>query len=200
MDKFLHTFAKQDLTLEQAFSDCGDLLTDAAVLVYSSTQCRLGRFHNGRPDYHGQVVADETIFEARVFNAAGELRWIAEGDPTAGQGRAVFLTEIESQKPKEWSPIEEKNRPLFFRKGQYILWGQCREAQEGWVKLFEHRVGNIWAPFSAGGNMKSGDRLAITYAEYIATADKSGNQAVVAERLTGLTLLETPKEKGNHHD
>jgi len=193
MDKLLHTFTKQDLTLEQALSDCGDLLTDATALVYSPAQCRLGRFDNGRLDFHDEAIDIHDIFEARVFNAAGELRWVADG-------RAAFLTEEESQKPKEWTSLEEKNRPLFFQEGQYILWGQRREAQDGWVNLFEHRVGNRWVPFRAEGKMKDGDRLAITYAEYIATADANGNQAVVAERLTGLTSLETPKEKGNHHD
>ena len=135
------------------------------------------------------------VFEARTFNENMELRWwgvpetLESGDL---QGRVVLLTESPlGEKSKEgWKPLTDNEQETL--DGQYILWGTVNEqGQNGWVTLFEHRVGRIRVPFEKE-DLNGKRYLCLKYREYLGM-DDNGNMSVKAERLLGIETYQ-PEE------
>ncbi len=136
------------------------------------------------------VLDLDTVYEARFFDAQGELRWlrIPQRDQS---GRAGYLTESDGDIPG-WDR-KEVGKLKGMKDGQYILWGQTAEADDldgAWTRLSTAAIGELIVPLTerAGGR-----RAALHYREYFGRATgeagKDGNCAVLAERLTGLAMV-----------
>jgi CRISPR-associated protein (TIGR03984 family) len=119
------------------------------------------------------------VFEARVFGATAELRWIEE---SAGRGRAVLLTEDPAEQPPGFTspdPIEA----VGVVSGSYLLWGRVAARDDGWSTLTTERVGAVRIP----AEIEPGQHAVIATREYIVRDPHHGNAYVAAERLLGFT-------------
>src|SRR5205085_8831409 len=81
----------KDMALTDAVAACGTAFHQALALLYAPHKCFLALVNdNGRfEDSTGEIDAS-VVFEARIFNAAAELRWLNKED---GEGAAVVLVE-----------------------------------------------------------------------------------------------------------
>lgn len=163
------------------------------ALLYSPQTCilavyREAAFWNER----GQQVPLRVVFEARVFNGAGELRWRNEPQ-RPGLGRCVFVTEQELPAPDGWAT--DPLPGLQAEPNQYLLWGEPWTPSEplatGWSCLAAGRIGQLPVPSSAG--LSAGQRLQLSTREYFGIAPgiagaSHGNWAVLEERLLGLEV------------
>jgi CRISPR-associated protein (TIGR03984 family) len=106
------------------------------------------------------------IFEARVFNVDGELRWLK------GYGSVVISDASFAGGDFVGKFVQ-----------RYLLWGQSAdESQNGWTTFATARIGAFHVPVELEPN-ESYARF--TGVEYLKRYD-DGNVAVVDERLTGI--------------
>lgn len=200
----LHTFRREASSLSDAVAEIGDALgTNPVGLCYSPRRCFLVLCRQGRLETHDGVetkTALEDVFEARVFGDDGELRWWNDPSQAKGLGRAVFLTERDSQSPTGW----EKSKPIpgltVFR-NQYLLWGQgwvydpssdSRTSADlrlppDWSWLATGRIGRLAVPYA---HLPDQAYLTLQTREYFRVDDDDahGNSYVVDERWLGLAL------------
>lgn len=182
----------EDVSLTRARRDditLGDAIAAAAVdgavaLGWSARAVSFGRLDGGQvtgPD-RAPLATDEW-FEARVFDAGAELRWLRRHGP---RGLAVCVSEQPKRIPDGWDALPSKVLGKITG-GQALLWGRARGrgATEGWTSLTAARIGSIETPIAA----PVGASVVITSVEYLGT-DPHGNAITVDERLTGLAVLD----------
>lgn len=171
--------APEEIGLAGALAAVSDL---EIALLYGLRRCGFARV-DGKSLVPRDPIAD--IYEARVFGAAGELRWVAT-TADAQRGRAVFSSERGDAQPEGWTRV---GGPLGrLRCDHYVLWGKARETRDGWTRLFEHRVGDLWVPIQ----LAVGDRARLSFTEYVGAPDEHGNLVIAAERLGGLVEYPSP--------
>lgn len=178
---------------------------EAVGLFYGARWCRLGRLRSGAIEFtDGASLDPELIFEARVFNAAGELRWLRDpqGD---GKGQAVYLTEtampdsvFEEYQGQGWEKHQPDNdraeawSQISVQDQAYLLWGERWQPKvplpEGWSLLATARIGELPIPLNLSDKGK-GAKLKVR--EYLGPAPdpvarRHGNIVVIEERLVGL--------------
>lgn len=159
------------------------------ALVFSPSWAGFGRLEN-----NGNLVlapkarcAVDEVFEVRLFDGAGEARWVCHGD-LSGRGRGVFLDE---------SPVEECRENEFTATVEviqetYVLWGSVvseeEEKRADWRRLFEHRTGEIYVPISP--ERSSGNFVVLDTALYFGigapSKERHGNFQIIGERLVRL--------------
>lgn len=130
-------------------------------------------------DADGRALDLSAVFELRAFDSAGELRWW--NVPGEG-GHTRVITD------------DDLNARGLTRGDAYrrLLWGQVRRpagtagGPDGWVTLFEARIGPLWVPVSEP--VEDSGRVALEAVEYL-REDEHGNVTVVDERLTRLTEM-----------
>ena len=130
----------------------------------------------------GEEVPLTEVFEARLFGEEAELRWLAQPD---GSGRAVMLTEADSEPLSGWRPLTAIE-PLDVISQTAILWGTAAPSLDpgpGWTALSEARIGKLDVPLAA---VEERAYVEAVSREYLAEADQHGNVAVVEERLLRL--------------
>src|SRR5689334_18803726 len=135
--------------LTEAMADCGITFHGAIALLYAPHKCFLAIVNsNGKfQDCKGEIDIS-TVFEARVFNEAAELRWL---NKTNGEGAAVVLCEDNTKKffNAEAEPFNPMNNDLVGKIEQtYLLWGESAGATDnnGWTKFAEARIGSFFVP------------------------------------------------------
>ncbi|WP_448573217.1 type III-D CRISPR-associated protein Csx19 [Trichothermofontia sp.] len=175
--------SKQQVSLEDTITHCGDVLKDAIALLYSPIACQFLRLSDGVfQDSDGNAVNSLTeVFEARIFTQNCELRWV---NCDSGMGKAVVLSESE-QAINQFTFLESIACESL--KQKYILWGQKAKkqpSQVGWQRLAEARIGKLDVPIDS----KVEDRVYLKTHEYLAAVDNYGNFAVIEERLLGLEV------------
>ena len=174
---------------------------DVIGLLYGVDYCRFVRLKaDGSFGFPGNTVSLGNVFEARMFNASGELRWLRDPEGT-GKGRAVFLSERDVS-PKEWT--KTKLTGLTYREDDYLLWGTTTtwKKDAGWLQLATPRIGGLYVPVPTGVPQEEKQRLWLHRREYLGTAPgmagiDHGNQAVVEERLVGILNNSVVKEKSH---
>ena len=185
----LYSYQAKDITLDAAISASQNHLKDAIALLYSPQKCQLAKFkEDGRLyDAYDRVIKVQytsiDIFEARIFNEKGELRWLNRNN---GKGDSAFISEsevvLDSFKPLETKEVEPLGQ-------QYLLWGEKAKTpseKAGWQRLAEARIGKLDIPLSTP--LKDKNRVFLKSIEYIAEVDKFGNCAVIEERLIKLEV------------
>lgn len=150
----------EKLTLLEAVKGFDD---NSFAVLYSPRKCFLAVFRNDKFfDEKGEIDVSE-VYEARVFNAKRELRWVCGYEPKT----------ISDEDFPNGEKIEQT----------YLLWGQSTgETQGDWTKFAEARIGAFYVPIK----IAEANRYAqFTAVEYLAEFE-DGNMAVVEERLTGI--------------
>jgi CRISPR-associated protein (TIGR03984 family) len=182
----LHGRRAENIMLFEAIADCQPCFGDAVGLFYSPESCFLSQIQEAEvKDSSGQSVRLDRIFEARIFNANYELRWLNQ---QGGKGIAVLLSE---QEITNYLTEEIENLQAIDTQEQtYLLWGEGYSAnlQPGWSRLATSRLGKLDVPI-AGAN-RQGQRIKLKAKEYFQVLDDLYSNVIVAEeRLMGLQLV-----------
>ncbi|MBF0583231.1 MAG: hypothetical protein HQL80_03230 [Magnetococcales bacterium] len=161
-------------------------------LFYTPKRCLFGRVSADgiieTPEDEGLDLCE--VFEARIFNAVGELRWLqhSEGNTT---GRAVFVTEEENTSPNGW----QEGTSLFGltpMPDAYLLWGTTTgwNRKKAWLQLATPRIGGLYVPIPSTVLPGENKRLRLLRREYLGCAEEQhGNMAVLEDRLLGVEEL-----------
>lgn len=155
----------------------------AYALLYDPQHCRFARLDGsgGLRDARNQVVDLNPVFEAYLFNAVAELRWLHDHD---GHGRGAVLSECADLTLFSSTPGCETTIGRITQR--YLLWGQGTTMIPGmgWSQLADARIGAFAVPVAGVGPEK---RVQLTAFEYLQTYEY-GNVGVCEERLTGLVM------------
>lgn len=177
----------EDVELGIAIQDAAACLgEDAVALLYSATACTVAAVADGaRLVLAGGSASLDGVFEARMFGAEAELRWLNAHD---GKGRAVLLFEDTGRvtPPTGWA-VQRDDEVTDSIVGQYILWGPGAERSPaaGWSTLASAKIGTIEVPIANVGKR----HVCIRVIEYLHVEDGHGNIGVLDERLVGLEVL-----------
>ena len=130
---------------------------------------------------------DPYVFEARIFNADCELRWLHE---SSGKGKVSLIYE-QSNLQQKIDNIWQKNSFLEYidsLDNTYLLWGQRsnKPVEEGWQKLSSARIGLLDLPIDR--EITKSQRVYLKTQEYLAEIDDNGNIVIVEERLIKLEI------------
>jgi CRISPR-associated protein (TIGR03984 family) len=179
----LHRWRQADVTLPDAIGwarpATGD---DATVIALSASSVVLGLIaaDGTVTNETGDPVSLDGCFEARMFSAAGELRWLHRN---AGRGVAVVVSET----THPLGVAESEDYQASLGPITYLVWGTGNGAsQSGWSQTHQARVGSRWYP-TAG--LADGERLELHAVEYIGRGEH-GNAIILEERLCGLRVRE----------
>ena len=145
---------------------------DSTAILYSPNNCYLAifdgeNFHNE----HGIISDISSIYEARVFNAEKEFRWLNESN---GTGKSVIISD--ETYPKH---LEKLNQ-------NYLLWGKSTgktSSDRKWTQFAEARVGAFYIPLA---NVAEDTYAQFTTVEYL-QGFEYGNVAVIDERIMGIS-------------
>lgn len=184
---FVHSSRTGPL-LPEALAKFGKASGEAVGLLYSPRSCDFATMSGGQlKGSDGRPVDLSAVYEARVFSANAELRWL--NDPThEKRHRAVILTEEDRPAGEEWatepvSVIEKLAQT-------YLLWGEGTEAKpplvNGWSLLATPRIGGRAVPI--GGARNNRQRVLLHTLEYL-TESEYGNVVVADERLCRLEVV-----------
>jgi CRISPR-associated protein (TIGR03984 family) len=179
----LHGLRQEEITLVDAISACQPCFGNAVGLFYSPERCFLTQIQaTNITGSSGETINLDRVFEARIFNADYELRWLNQ---TGGQGTAVLLSEqaIANYLAKSVDHLEA----IDTQDQTYLLWGEGYSANlaSGWSRLATSRLGKLDVPIS--GVNQSKQRIKLTAREYFRRMDELyGNVILAEERLTGL--------------
>jgi CRISPR-associated protein (TIGR03984 family) len=180
----LYRQRQEKITLVEAIKACQQCFHNAVGLLYSPESCFLSQV-NGTDvtGSNGQAIKLDRVFEARIFNAGYEMRWLNQ---QGGQGIAVLLSEqiITSYLANSVDTLEV----IDTQEQTYLLWGEGSTAgnlADGWSQLSTSRIGKLDVPI-ANINL-SNQRIKLTTIEYFSQmGNLDGNVIVAEERLTGL--------------
>jgi CRISPR-associated protein (TIGR03984 family) len=184
----LYTATNSAIGLVEALQSFEDRLVTG--ILYAPGACTFLHWQGGQlssPEPRTPMLTE--VFEARVFDAQGELRW--QRDPSGGsQGRAVYLAE---SAPGFWEalpPLADLER----YSNRYLLWGEYWSIQKmsddsTWLCLATPRIGTLWTPPFEGS--ATAQRVSLETVEYlgrdaILAGAEHGNVVVVEERLVEL--------------
>lgn len=176
----LHGRAGGGLTLAEAIALAAPR-SDSVALLASPARYQVADVRDGTcRDPAGPCALDE-VFEARVFGAELELRWLHS---SSGRGRAVALAEQEAALPDGLGdPLPALAAARVFDQ-HYLLWGTTADpVADGWATLFSARIGTVNVPLAGS---RPGRKIRLRAREYIAVEPAHGNAYVAEERLLGL--------------
>ncbi|MDT3440479.1 CRISPR-associated protein Csx19 [Pseudofrankia sp. BMG5.37] len=176
-----------DGTLTEALSEAYAMgrsdLTGAVALLCTPVEYLVARVDatGGCNGSEGPLPLDD-VFEARVFTADVELRWVRRGDVgeavLVGEGVVGGAPSVETDVIDSW----------------YLLWGEHDEradVPDGWRALSAARVGVLWIPT----DLTSGGRARLRVREYVGY-DRFGNAYVLDERLCAIETGEFVRAMG----
>ncbi|HEY0428567.1 MAG TPA: CRISPR-associated protein Csx19 [Pyrinomonadaceae bacterium] len=139
------------------------------AILYAPKKCYLALFDGTDfVDESGKINVSD-VYEARIFNAEKELRWLSSGETETLTDDC--LREVDGFV----GTIDQK----------YLLWGEISPSNDSnvngeWTELAEARIGKFYVP------IKTTSRACFEAKEYLKEfAD--GNVAVFEERLTGIS-------------
>ncbi|MEV6981854.1 CRISPR-associated protein Csx19 [Sphaerisporangium sp. NPDC051017] len=115
------------------------------------------------------------VYEARVFTAHVELRWVEAG-------YAVLLTEDASLLPGAFGEPLDALDVVTTIETRYLVWGTATTSTPGWAMLASARVGALAVPMAAAPET---GRIRLAVREYVVADKAHGNAYVAEERLIG---------------
>jgi len=178
--------ADGQMSLMASITACRQALEGAIALLYSPQSCTLARLApDGTLRDAGDLALDlSDVFEARLFNAVCELRWL---NRLAGVGDTALISEIAQQALTGFAAIDAPDCECLSQ--QYLLWGERARNQpsaESWQRLADARIGKLDIPLAQKFTQEQ--RIYLKTCEYLAPADNYGNMAVIEERLVNLEV------------
>lgn len=188
MITMLRSWRAEGVTLESALSSfAGRALTG---LCYGPGFCAWVLWNGDQAQCPEEGFDLGQVFEARFFDAGGELRWLR--DPAGeGTGSAVYLSEGTTAPAEDWMP-QTALEDCEVQPGRYLLWGQGCDTQEslqGWSHVSAASIGTRATPVSG---LTAGGNVYLDYREYIGRdcgpAGEDGNAAVLEQRFLRLGL------------
>ncbi|TVQ16291.1 MAG: TIGR03984 family CRISPR-associated protein [Leptolyngbya sp. DLM2.Bin15] len=178
--------ADKQVPLTAAIAACQEALEGAIALLYSPQRCTLARLaDDGMLRDAGDRAIDLTdVFEARLFNAICELRWL---NRLAGVGDAALISEAAQNSLTGFVATDPQVcEPLL---QQYLLWGERARSQPGvdsWQRLADARIGKLDIPLAQSFGQEQ--RVYLKTCEYMDVVGDYGNMAVIEERLVKLEV------------
>jgi CRISPR-associated protein (TIGR03984 family) len=144
---------------------------DSYAILYSPKKCHLAIFDGTKfIDANGEIDVSD-VYEARVFNADKELRWLNESD---GKGNSIIISD--ANLPDAIGTIPQN----------YLLWGKKNGASlNGWTQFAEARIGAFYVPVT----LVNKEYAVFKAIEYLGEFE-DGNVAVFEERLMGISEVE----------
>jgi len=183
----LYRYRAEGLTLRAAISVCQGTLEGVIALLYSPQHCSLARLApDGTLQDAGDLAIDLTdVFEARLFNAVCELRWL---NRLAGVGDVALISEAAQQSLTGFVAIDSQACECLPQ--QYLLWGERarknKAESNAWQRLADARIGKLDIPLDQ--KFMQDQRVYLKTCEYVAVGDDYGNMAVIEERLVKLEV------------
>ncbi len=187
----LYRYRAEELTLRDAIAACQQALEGAIALLYSPQSCTLACLvTDGTLQDAEDCALDLTnVFEARLFNAVCELRWL---NRLAGVGDAALISEIAQPALTGFAVTDPQACESMSQ--QYLLWGEharkTKAKSNTWQRLADARIGKLDIPLDREFTQEQ--RVYLKTREYLAVADDDdyGNMAVIEERLVNLEVAE----------
>lgn len=185
--------ASEPMTLMAAIAACQKALEGAIALLYSPQSCTLARLasdgtlrdaSDGEAFQGDRAITVTNVFEARLFNAVCELRWL---NRLAGVGDAALIAE--AAQPSLTGFVATDPQACEALSQQYLLWGELARSQpnvDSWRRLADARIGKLDIPMTQ--KFTQDQRVYLKTHEYLAPADDYGNMAVIEERLVKLEI------------
>jgi len=156
-----------------------DLPEQTFAVLHAPSKCHLAILQD--QDFHNAngKIDTASVFEARVFNAKAELRWL---NIASGAGKAVVL----SKEDKRFFADKRDENYVDTIDQDYLLWGRSTGNSVGdWTQFAEARIGAFLVPLKSVAKDSYAKFTAIEYlGEY-----EDGNVAVAEERLTGIKIV-----------
>lgn len=186
----LHSASVTSVTLPDAIRRAD--LVDAVALLASPRTYTVARLGGGQLTGPGDVALPDAdlaaVFEARVFHADAELRWLHTGN---GAGAAALLSES-ADRCTAFGPLLPALESIDTIDNRYLLWGQPLNPDSGvtptagpvWVRLAAAKIGLLEVPVPRAP--RPGECVYLRTVEYITTEPDHGNAGIAEERLTGL--------------
>jgi CRISPR-associated protein (TIGR03984 family) len=184
----LHARSQNDMKLVDAIVTCQECFSDGVGLFYSPESCFLGKVVKaGITDSNGKPINLDRVFEARIFNADYELRWLND---RGGKGTAVLLSEKEIK--TYLADFVESVKAIDTEQQTYLLWGEgfssSQPLQKDWSRLATSRLGKLDVPIEGVNQQKQ--RVKLIAKEYFQCMDELyGNVVVAEERLIGFQKI-----------
>ncbi|MFI6802169.1 type III-D CRISPR-associated protein Csx19 [Streptosporangium canum] len=182
----LYGAAAAGVTLARAIEAAG--VAGGCALLTAPSAYHVARVEGGRCVTEAGPVDLSTVYEARVFTAQVELRWVEAG-------YAVLLTEDRSLLPPSFDgPVEPLSAEAVLDV-RYLLWGEVKAFTSGWVALGSARIGTLTVPVATPFPQ---DRIRLVAREYVVADRVHGNAHVAEERLVGFApyAVESPMAEG----
>lgn len=186
----LRRWRREAIQLAEALEWFGTVaqFNNAIALLSSPTRFILGTGDaDGRiAGRDGKTVDLQEVFEARIFTARVELRWLRDREG----GTAVMVSEEELHLDGDGSsalaPVSAERLER-----NYLVWGAGTGGApaDGWSRLSAARIGTLDIPL---GGVGPGQRVQLRAVEYLAKVDRLGNAAVIEERLVELAMHKGP--------
>jgi CRISPR-associated protein (TIGR03984 family) len=184
--------ADGQMSLTTAIAASQEALEGAIALLYSPQSCTLARLASDGTlrdasdgeAFQGNRALDLTdVFEARLFNAVCELRWL---NRLAGVGDAALIAEAAQQSLTGFVATDPQACEALSQ--QYLLWGELGSKLnvDSWRRLADARIGKLDIPMTQ--EFTQDQQVYLKTHEYLAPADNYGNMAVIEERLVKLEI------------
>lgn len=169
----LYGAATTGVTLAQAMAAAG--VAGGCALLTAPSAYHVARVEGGDCVTAAGPVDLSTVYEARVFTAQVELRWVEAG-------YAVLLTEHRDLLPAFFGdPLEDLSAETTLD-AHYLVWGEVKASASDWATLGSDRIGTLTVPMAAPHAEK---RVRLAAREYVVADKVHGNAYVAEERLVG---------------
>jgi len=183
----VHGRAQPGLTLDEAIRGVG--FPTGIAMLSTPTWHRLAAVAEGECHGPDGPMDIATVFEARVFDAGRELRWLHE---SGSRGHAVLISEDDSALPDSFGGPLPALSAVAVLDQRHLLWGQPEPPEHpGWTTLYAPRIGRIPVPFP---DIEHSHRIRLVVREYVAVEEQHGNAYVADERLLRLEAYQPPME------
>jgi CRISPR-associated protein (TIGR03984 family) len=191
----LYARAGNNISFQEALKRCAGILPGhpAIALLYTPSWCGFAQVKVDAslvlPKRNGKGFDRESLFEARVFSEAAELRWLKDW-PNEGRAALISEQDISGYLDRPAGTYSSDN----CLNQTYLLWGEGIEAAnealpDRWSRLAVARIGTIDVPYPLDQRelvTGKGERIQLLTREYLDVIDDFGNVAVVEERLLKL--------------
>lgn len=183
----LHGRAQPGLTLAEAIRAVG--FAAGVAMLSTPTWHRLAAVAGGECHGPDGPMDIATVFEARVFDADRELRWLHQ---SGSRGQAVLISEADSALPAGFGNPLPALPAVAVLDQHHLLWGQPEPPEHaGWTTLYAPRIGRIPVPLPG---IEHSHRIRLVMREYVAVEEQHGNAYVADERLVRLEAYQPPTE------
>jgi CRISPR-associated protein (TIGR03984 family) len=187
MSNKLIVHRREKISLTEALSAFATMPIEGAVaLLYSPQSCEFALLAGTQLWGKDGLAFDlSQVFEARIFAATAEMRWLNDPGPECRHCAVMISEQDHSANLGSW---EKSEKDVIETLPQtYLLWGEGTEQvpSDGWSQLATARIGALAVPVR--GVSTKEHRVILHTIEYLVEAEH-GNVIVADERLCRLEV------------